>query len=208
MRARRRAIPRAERVVCARQLTRHLVTHRSFLKARHIAAYLSNDGEMDIALTIARIWAMRKHCYLPVLRPNPLHGLRFARYTPESRLTPNRFGIPEPLINHHFLAQPWALDLVLVPLVAFDADGNRLGMGGGFYDRTFAYRRQRNYARPRLVGIAYEFQRVNQLPSRTWDVPLEAIVTEFGWHQVPHPGMHSRNTDLDRANLPRTGISG
>ena len=75
--------------------------------------------------------------------------------------------------------KPWALDLVITPLVAFDAEGNRMGMGGGYYDRSFAWRKRRRIWRgPMLVGYAYELQKLNSIRASDWDVPMDAVVTE------------------------------
>jgi len=94
-------------------------------------------------------------------------------------LLPNRFGIPEPPLKHRHIRMPWGLELILLPLVAFDSDCNRLGMGGGFYDRTLAYLRHRCcWRRPRLIGVAHECQRVEGLPVNEWDVALDAVITE------------------------------
>jgi 5-formyltetrahydrofolate cyclo-ligase len=91
----------------------------------------------------------------------------------------NQFSIPEPSIRLRQPTKPWALDLVIMPLVAFDADCNRLGMGGGYYDRTFAYLNKRRFWRkPILIGVAHECQRVANLESEVWDIPLDAVVTE------------------------------
>ena len=99
-------------------------------------------------------------------------------------MAPNRFGIPEPDLPAASRCPVLALDLVLVPLVAFDEAGNRLGMGGGFYDRTFRYLRHRTcWRRPHLVGIAYDAQRVPAIDARRWDVPLDAVVTETALHR-------------------------
>lgn len=92
-------------------------------------------------------------------------------------LRPNRFGIPEPAGTTVFRARQ--LDLLLMPLVGFDTAGHRLGMGGGFYDATLAYMRQRRHWRkPRLIGVAFECQRVTALPHDPWDMPLDAVLTE------------------------------
>jgi len=181
MRQRRRNLtPRARRTA-AQQLARHLGGTPLFHRARHIALYLSNDGEMDLTplLTLAR--ARGKQCYLPVLSPAFHNRLWFAPWRPHTPLLPNTFGIPEPALPWRAMRPAWALDLVLTPLVAFDPEGNRLGMGGGFYDRTFAYLRQRrHWCKPHLIGVAYRFQQVAALPCQPWDVPLAGVVTEAG----------------------------
>ncbi|MDX1434376.1 MAG: 5-formyltetrahydrofolate cyclo-ligase, partial [Gammaproteobacteria bacterium] len=149
-----------------------------FSRVQRVACYVANDGEMDLTPALARLWRAGKHVYLPAL-----HGdaLWFLPATPDSPMQRNRFGIPEPAAGADTRVAPFALDLVLMPLVAFDGAGNRLGMGGGFYDRTFAYlARRRHWRKPRLIGVAYGFQRVPSLPARPWDVTLEGVLTERG----------------------------
>lgn len=134
---------------------------------------------MDLTPLIARALSMGKQCYLPVLSPLYHNRLWFAPYKSGMPLLLNRFGIPEPDANWSMMRPAWTLDLMLTPLVAFDADGNRLGMGGGYYDRTLAYlERRRHWRRPRLLGTAYSFQQVETLPHAEWDVPLHGIATE------------------------------
>lgn len=100
----------------------------------------------------------------------------------------NRFGIPEPDRNAKRLPSR-LLSVVLLPLVGFDSDGNRLGMGGGFYDRTFGYAIHSSARRPRLIGVAYECQRsADGLPRRPWDVPLDGVVTEAGLRLITRAG--------------------
>lgn len=179
LRAARRALTEHERRQCAEDCARHLLNLPAFRNARRIAAYLPADGELDTAPLIERAWAMGKRVYLPVLLPQGENRLWFARYTPDTPLVRNRFGIPEPARAAHTRIAPLALDLVLTPLVAFDAQGHRLGMGGGFYDRSFAYLlRHACWLRPRLIGLAYEFQRQPRLPAQAWDVPLHAVATD------------------------------
>ncbi len=150
-----------------------------FLKARHIATYIAADGELDPSGLLTS--ALAKQWYLPVLRPKPHIKLWFARYRPGQDMRNNRFGIPEPPLKHRYIRPPWALDLILMPLVGFDADCNRLGMGGGYYDRTLAYLRHRTHWRkPVLVGVAHECQRLDALPVRDWDIPLDYVITEAG----------------------------
>ncbi|HEY9148812.1 MAG TPA: 5-formyltetrahydrofolate cyclo-ligase [Gammaproteobacteria bacterium] len=181
IRQQRRNLSPQQRRAAAQQLSRTLVRHPLFLHSRHIAFSLPNDGELDLTPLIRRAWAMGKRCYLPVLSPLYHNRLWFAPYHADSRLLPNRFGIPEPDCNWRQMRPVWALDLVLTPLVAFDAAGNRLGMGGGFYDRTLAYlARRQHWRKPRLIGTAYAFQQVESLPHQPWDVPLQGVATECG----------------------------
>jgi 5-formyltetrahydrofolate cyclo-ligase len=179
MRQQRRALTPQQRRDSAMALDRLIGSHPLFLRSRHIAFYLANDGEMDLTPLIHRAWAMGKRCYLPVLSPLYHNRLWFAPYHNECELELNRFGIPEPVANWAGMRPAWALDLVMTPLVAFDAAGNRLGMGGGYYDRTLAYlSRRRCWRKPHLLGTAYAFQQVASLPYQSWDVPLHGIATE------------------------------
>jgi 5-formyltetrahydrofolate cyclo-ligase len=140
--------------------------------------YLARDGELDLQPLVERAWAAGKRTYLPALWRGRLAFLPHQR---DSAMRRNRFGIPEPAVGPRRRASPCALDLVLMPLVAFGAGGARLGMGGGFYDRTFAASvHRRHWRRPLLVGVGYAFQRVQPLPAQPWDVPLHGVVTEAG----------------------------
>ena len=127
-------------------------------------------------------WGMGKRVYLPVLSHLRQDHLLFAPYAPGDALRDNRFGIPEPVVPLRETLDLKSLDLVLMPLVAFDGQGNRLGMGGGFYDRSFAFlRRRRHWLKPRLVGLAFDFQRAASLPHADWDVPMQGVITESGF---------------------------
>jgi 5-formyltetrahydrofolate cyclo-ligase len=117
---------------------------------------------------------------LPVLTGD---GLRFAPWKPGDPLESNRFGIPEPAVGADALLDPAGMALVLVPLVGFDARGRRLGMGGGWYDRAFAYRNGANGSDPArrppwLVGTAFAAQQVDALEAEPWDVALDAVCTD------------------------------
>ncbi len=180
LRSRRRALDAGARRAAARGLARALARHPHYVRARCLASYLARDGEIDPGPLVTRAWASGRRCYLPVLIDRPWPHLRFAPYTPATRLVPNRFGIPEPDVPRRTLLPARALDLLLLPLVAFDAQGNRLGMGGGYFDRTLAYQRDRSWRRPRLLGVGYAFQQVAGLDAAAWDVPLHDVVTERG----------------------------
>jgi len=179
LRAQRRALSAAAQRRAAAELAARVAATRWFGVSRRIAAYVANDGEIDPSAVIERIWRMRKHAYLPVLSPLRHDRLWFARVEPGMDYVPNRFGIPEPTVKRAALVRAEELDLIFLPLVAFDLMGNRIGMGGGFYDKSLAFLRQRQHWRkPHIVGLAHEFQRIEKLTPDTWDVPLAGIVTD------------------------------
>jgi 5-formyltetrahydrofolate cyclo-ligase len=175
--ARRRLSPDDQRRH-TRALTRLLSRHPWFLRARRIAAFWPADGELDPRPLLELAIGRGRRGFLPALRPGTRRKLWFLPYRPGAPLGRNRLGIPEPRSRRR-PALAWTLDLILVPLVGFDADGNRLGMGGGFYDRTLGFLRWRtHWHRPRLIGIAHACQRVARIDPRPWDVPLDAVATE------------------------------
>ncbi len=182
MRVRRRALDDTQRLNLAGSAAAAFSRHRLFLNARNIACYLPNDGELDPTPLMTQAWAMGKRVYLPVLSHLRHDHLLFAPYAPGDVLRENRFGIPEPVVPLQQMIDLKSLDLVLTPLVAFDGQGNRLGMGGGFYDRSFAFlRHRRHWLKPHLVGMADDFQRVDRLAHQHWDVPLLGVATEKGF---------------------------
>ncbi|MBI3900469.1 MAG: 5-formyltetrahydrofolate cyclo-ligase [Gammaproteobacteria bacterium] len=186
MRAQRRALSPAEQKSAARHLAGHVAAARWFRVSRRVACYLPNDGEIDPSVVIERIWQMRKQAFLPVLGRGARHQLWFAELKPNMKMTTNVFGILEPkVIPHHLIRAP-ELDLVLIPLVAFDDHCNRLGMGKGFYDHTLEFLRNRHYYRkPHLIGLAHDFQRLPRLACDPWDVPLNGIVTDRAIYTAP-----------------------
>jgi 5-formyltetrahydrofolate cyclo-ligase len=176
MRRRRRAVSEPERARMAKAVARHLGASLHVRRARRVACYLSKDGEMDLGPVMDFLRGNGRQVLLPALHGNELWFLPYDRDSP---LALNRFGIPEPDVATHTRCRARDLDLVLMPLVAFDASGNRLGMGGGFYDRTFSYLRNRAFwKKPLLLGVAYEFQRLETLASHRWDIPLQGVATE------------------------------
>lgn len=177
---RRRLSPQQQRDHSLR-VARRLRTLPAFRRAERVALYLSMDGEVDLAPLIRDLWDRGRRCYLPVLRRTRPGRLWFVEYRPGQCLVANKYRIPEPALTSAPRVPPWGLDLILLPLVAFDHQCRRLGMGGGYYDRSLAYLRQRtSWRSPRLLGIAHECQRVDQLIPRPWDIRLQAVVTEQG----------------------------
>lgn len=183
IRQQRRSLSRAEAEQCAEQLAHRTARHPLVLQSQRIATYLAADGEIDPYPLMQSLWASGKTLYLPVLAPFSKQKLWFAKFNPADTLVFNRFGIPEPVRRR--LIKPCALDLVLTPLVAFDSSGHRVGMGGGYYDRSFAFMRRRHYWRkPRLLGLAYELQKQSSITPNDWDIPLDAVATEACIYQM------------------------
>jgi 5-formyltetrahydrofolate cyclo-ligase len=179
MRSRRKDLPRPERDALGERLAYLAARDPLVRTSRRIAAYLPVNGEMDPLPLMNHLWSLGKTLYLPVLAGFPDRKLWFSAYKPGEPLVSNRFGIPEPARVHPGRAGTVFLDLVLLPLVAFDATGNRLGMGGGYYDRCLAFiKRRHHWRKPRLMGMAYEFQRLAHIDPQPWDVPLDAVATE------------------------------
>ena len=179
LRAARRSLNARLRDDAASRVARHLSRSSLLARRRHIALYLANDGELDPAPLMARLHGAGRHCYLPVLNSHHRRPMRFARWLPGMPMADNRFAIPEPLVPAAALLPAQRLDLIMMPLVGFDRDGNRLGMGGGFYDRTLAFLRHRSHwRRPLLFGLAFAFQQLDRIEPCSWDVPLDGVVTE------------------------------
>ncbi len=183
-----RAAHRASRVITAR-----LWRLPAIRTARRIACYLPISGEVDTWPLITALWRDGRTPYLPCITP---HGLLFRPFGPHTRLQPNRYGIDEPVHSDGRACNARHMDVVLAPLVGFDAEGNRLGMGGGYYDRTLAFlRRQRVLRKPLFIGVAYAFQQVEVLGTSEWDVPLHGVVTEKSARRFPlQVLLHRRST--------------
>ncbi|MGB9430006.1 MAG: 5-formyltetrahydrofolate cyclo-ligase [Gammaproteobacteria bacterium] len=177
LRARRRALDSAARAHAAQSLAELVSTLSCYQSARCLAAYVAVQGEIDPELLLQRACQEGKQIYLPSLPAERTAPLRFLPWNPGMRMHANRLGIPEPLVSADVGIAPQELDLALVPLVAFDHHGHRLGMGGGFYDRTFAFLKTAT-TKPLLLGLAYEFQRLERIDEASWDVPLTGAVTE------------------------------
>lgn len=182
LRETRRALSAHAQRRAARNLQRNLAGNSRFLRARRVALYLANDGEIDPALVRQHLHARKRQVYLPVLARWPRERMYLQRVSAGERLRLNRFGIAEPVPRRSRQLPIWALDMILLPLVGFDERGGRLGMGGGFYDRALAYRkRRRSWHGPCLLGLAHDCQQVDELTLACWDVPLLATVTDSKW---------------------------
>lgn len=183
MRARRRCLTAEERELAARGIARLVGSSRLLKRGQRVAFYLACDGEADLSRVIAS--ARQRGCllYLPAIASFRSHRMVFRRFEDLGALAPNRYGILEPVGRDNI--DPRLLDLVFAPLTAFDEQGARLGSGAGFYDRALRHLRTgRKWRRPRIIGVGYDFQRVASLRPASWDVSLDAVVTDTSFHAV------------------------
>jgi 5-formyltetrahydrofolate cyclo-ligase len=179
LRAARRNLTAKEQRLAALGIASQVCRSRYFRTSKRIACYFAADGEIETDALIERIWQTGKTCYMPILTYLIGERLWFARVTQDSKFVANRFGILEPVAPSRSLLDARELDLVLMPLVGFDKHGNRVGMGGGFYDRTLAFmHHRRRWHRPRLMGLAHALQQTDPLSANPWDVPLDAVATD------------------------------
>ncbi|HEV8693741.1 MAG TPA: 5-formyltetrahydrofolate cyclo-ligase [Lysobacter sp.] len=174
LRAQRRALPAPQRIAAADSLAAHLLALPFAPQSGYVAGYWAMDGEIALHAWQLRLPRDCVYC-LPVLCED--QRLCFAPWRAGDALVSNRYGIPEPDVAASSLLEADALSLVVLPLVGFDLQGNRLGMGGGWYDRSFAFRHGRS-APPYLVGAAFALQHVAPFEAESWDVRLDAVCTE------------------------------
>ncbi len=146
-----------------------------FRSGKFVACYLPMQEEVDTWLLIERAWRMKKRIFAPVIEKKLV--MRFCELTPKSRLVANRYGLFEPQGGN--IIAPRALDLVIAPVVAFDTDGNRVGMGGGYFDRTFSFLRNRQHLfHPKLIGVAFACQQVEKIAPNPWDIRVFRVIDE------------------------------
>ncbi len=177
LRARRDALPPQQRFTAADAVRERLQDLPEILTDERIAGYWAVRGEVSLHRVVADIERRSQTYHLPTLGDGG--ALRFAAWTRESPMQANRFGIPEVACDDSAFVAPDALQLVFVPLVAFDRRGHRLGSGAGYYDRSFAFLRAGERPRePLLVGIAYAFQELDEIAAEPWDVPLDFVCTD------------------------------
>jgi len=174
--AQRRALFPPQRMAAAQGLRRSLEQLPEFHTDPRVAGYWATDGELPLNLAIPPLAGRGQQFLLPMVGDK--RELRFAPWRAGDPVSPNRYGIPEPVAPAQWFA-PFQLDLVLVPLLGFDRRGHRLGYGGGYYDRSFAFLKDQDRpTEPLLVGIAYAFQELASIDAEPWDVPLDYIATD------------------------------
>ena len=171
LRNRRRAISSHDREKFSRKIAHQVKKLANFKNGHKIALYLPNDGEIDPKYINKFLKKAKISLYLPILSGK---SLKFAKVGKNFRK--NRFGIQEPVFTQ--ILQAKKLNTIFMPLVGFDTSKNRIGMGGGFYDQTLNFKkRQKNLRSPKLYGLAFDCQKVDQLSAQPWDIPLDAIIT-------------------------------
>ena len=179
MRRRRQSLSRRDRIHSAVRIAAVVGAMREFRGARRIGIFAANDGEIDLGQTV-KCYPCKDY-FLPVVPPSGTRRMRFAAIGPETSFRKNRYGILEPDVPKRSLLTARELDLVLAPLVAFDRFGGRIGMGGGYYDTTFAFLASRNHwQHPKMVGVAFSFQEAPHIDPDPWDIALTAVATERG----------------------------
>jgi 5-formyltetrahydrofolate cyclo-ligase len=177
LRERRVALSASERIAAATAVATHLEEIPEFLTDENIAGYWAVSGELPLAAILGGLRARSQVYLLPVVGEDGL--LRFAPWRPGIEIATNRFGIPEPVCAPGELVAAASLDVVLVPLLGFDRRGHRLGFGGGYYDRSFAFLNdEARPGRPLLVGIGYAAHDNDAIEPPTWDVRLDYIATD------------------------------
>jgi 5-formyltetrahydrofolate cyclo-ligase len=174
VRQRRNALSVAQQHNAAIALTERLSSHVKIQQAKRIAIYLSSDGELSTADFIDWCWLNNKNVYLPVVHPFSQGNLLFLHYQQDTPLVNNIYGILEPKLDVTKVCPLAQLDIICTPLVAFDETGARLGMGGGFYDRSLAHWQQTKLY---PLGLAHDCQCVDKVPVENWDIPLPEIIT-------------------------------
>jgi 5-formyltetrahydrofolate cyclo-ligase len=179
LRARRRALSWDQRAEAARRFA--VIARRTFLfrPRDHVAFYMPYGGEADPSHLLDLARQLRCAAYLPLITSYRHNRMSFAPFDPRERLARNRYGIPEPIGRRLHCVPTRMLDVIILPLIAVDPHGWRLGSGAGFYDRALhRLRAERHWRRPKLIGLAYEFQRIEHLDPHPWDVPVDAVLTE------------------------------
>ncbi|KKO45667.1 5-formyltetrahydrofolate cyclo-ligase [Arsukibacterium ikkense] len=171
----RQQLPAATRASAATELVQQVFDQAELTSKQHFALYLANDAELNTEPLIKALWQAGKDVYLPVLHPFCPGYLLFLHYDSTTELRANHFGIPEPRLNCANVIPVAQLDVIFAPLVAFDAAGNRLGMGGGFYDRTLA--QLPRHSPCQVIGLAHNCQQVAAVPVEPWDIPLQQVIT-------------------------------
>ncbi|RJX70515.1 5-formyltetrahydrofolate cyclo-ligase [Vibrio sinensis] len=194
IRAKRQQLSESFQQQASQELISQFSLLPEFNTSQHIALYLSVDGELNTTPLIQWLWQQGKQTYLPVIHPFSKGHLLFLNYTSTTPMTSNRYGILEPKLSKNEIRPINTLDLICTPLVGFDDRGHRLGMGGGYYDRTLQPWFTKGCG-PKPIGLAHDCQHTKRLPIESWDVPLPKIVTPsqiWQWESTNNPAIIPR----------------
>ena len=176
LREKRHGLSTEQQMAASLALFNMLGNQAFFRVAQRIAFYQVADGEIDPRMLLDLALSEGKSCFLPVIQQDNPEFVSFAPYDANTELVPNKWGIAEPPASE--VISPTDFDVVFVPLVAFSKDCFRMGMGQGFYDRTFSFKIFNRRSSPMLVGLAHECQLIDSFPVESWDVRLDAVATE------------------------------
>ena len=176
LREKRQELSPEQQKAAAASLFNMLGNQDFFRVAQRIAFYQVAGGEIDPRMLLDLALSQGKSCFLPIIQQDNPEFVSFAPYDANTELVPNKWGIAEPSTSE--VISPTNFDVVFVPLVGFSKDCFRLGMGKGFYDRTFSFKIFNRRSSPMLVGLAHESQLVDSFPLESWDVRLDAVATE------------------------------
>ncbi len=173
----REKIPKHYQQMVSFRISELVAELKEYRTAKSIAAYVAIQGECDPKPLLDRARQEGKTtCLAKIVKRN--RPLMFGPFDNQTKLVQSGFGLFEPDIEPELLLSGSELDLVILPMVGFDDNCNRLGMGGGYYDRTFEFLKSERTA-PTMVGIAYEQQKLDAIETNDWDVPLDYVVTEL-----------------------------
>tara|TARA_R110002167_G_scaffold173364_1_gene371878 strand:- start:325 stop:921 length:597 start_codon:yes stop_codon:yes gene_type:complete len=176
-RQKRNCLSEKQQTHASNLLLEHCQAIEQYQAAKYITCYLAQDGEISMKPVIEDAWMQGKIVCLPVLHPFAKGQLLFLRYHKDSQMEANRFGIPEPALRVTDIVPLPLIDVIFAPLVAFDSQAHRLGMGGGFYDRTLAPVAHNTFA-TEIYGVAHDCQKVpSGIKSDKWDIPMQKIIT-------------------------------
>lgn len=163
------------RAMSSEKIAERVIHAPWFQRASCVGCYLPTSAEVNTWKIIARAWRMKKRVFVPVVKKN--RRMQFRELTPNTDLRAGQWGLLEPDSGEIVSAR--MLDVVVTPVVAFDEDNHRIGMGGGYFDRTFAFTRHRmHWQRPRMIGLAFACQKVAKIPPNPWDIRVFTVITE------------------------------
>lgn len=177
-RDKRLSLSSEQQMTAAQGLVKQYRQNALFQGAENIALYLSFNGEINTQPLIDYLWSLNRQVFVPILHPFCKGHLLLQKFTHDTKMRENHFGILEPMLDVQRVCPVEKLDILFTPLVAFDLSGNRLGMGGGFYDRTLSGVKNIDKQRqPMVIGLAHELQKSAALPTEVWDIGLPYILT-------------------------------